>query len=118
MTSLRTLIASRTFDASSELTSLNVNNGWTVTGGAAVSSATTASGTTKRFMLDQAANWAGVVEAQISIQDQVGLCMGVPASGWDGVQRHLIRRGRGVGRSIHGQGQEGGEVQCRSRIGQ
>jgi hypothetical protein len=72
------------FNSSGDLTTLTQNNGWTVSGGSAVSTSTTASGTTKRFMLMSCANWAGVVEADIKIQDQVGLVIGAPSSSYDG----------------------------------
>ena len=74
----------RPFDSAGELSSLNINNGWSVSGGKAISSSTTMAGTARRFMLDAGANWAGVVEADIEIQNGVGLVLGAPASSPDG----------------------------------
>lgn len=80
MVTLMTTVATRVFDSGSELSSLNVNDGWSVSGGQAVSSSTTMAGSTKRFMLDYGLTWAGSVEADVEIQDKVGLCISVPTA--------------------------------------
>jgi hypothetical protein len=84
MTSLLNTPVTRTFDAASELNSLSINNGWVVTGGRAVSGIDTMANTTRRYMLDLGDNWSGIVEADIEIQDQVGLVVSAPSSAPDG----------------------------------
>jgi|SRR6478736_3141517 len=85
MTTLLTQVFSSPFNVgAADLTPLSVNNGYSVSGGQAVSSSTTMSGSSKRFMLMNNPNWAGIVEADLPVQDQAGVCIGVPGSAPDG----------------------------------
>jgi len=72
------------FNSSSELTGLTQNDGWGVSGGQAVSTGTTASGTSRRYMMMSCATWSGVVDADMTVGDQKGLVVSAPSTGFDG----------------------------------